>query len=126
MKRDIANREDIDLLMKVFYRRLLEDNSINYIFTDVVKIDIETHIPVIADFWESILFNRNIYHNNPMKIHLEMQTKTPLLKHHFDTWLGYFNTTVDEMFEGSVASKAKERALSIATVMQIKISQQEN
>ncbi len=75
---------------------------------------------------EGVLFNRNIYHNNPMKIHLEMQTKTPLLKHHFDTWLGYFNTTVDEMFEGSVASKAKERALSIATVMQIKISQQKS
>ena len=125
MKKDIDNREDIDLLMNVFYGKLLKDDSINYIFTDVIKINIKTHIPVIADFWESILFNRNCYQNNPMKIHLDIQNKTPLLKHHFDTWLGYFNTTVDELFEGSIASKAKERALSIATVMQIKIAQRE-
>ncbi len=59
-----------------------------------------------------------------MKIHLDIQNKTPLLKHHFDTWLRYFIFTVDELFEGSVALKAKERALSIATVMQTKITQQ--
>ena len=125
MKKDIANRKDIDLLMNVFYARLLEDSTINYIFNDVVKINMETHLPVIADFWESILFSSISYSNNLMKIHLDIQNKTPLLKHHFDTWLGYFNTTVDELFEGSIASKAKERALSIATVMQIKIAQRE-
>ncbi len=124
MKEDIANREDIDRLMTTFYNKLLEDSSINYIFNDVVKINIETHIPVIAEFWESILFNRNIYHNNPMKIHLDLHTKTPLLRQHFETWLYHFNSTVDELFEGAIALKAKERALSIATVMQIKISQQ--
>ena len=124
MKKDIANREDIDLLVNVFYTKLLADNTINYIFTDIVKINLETHLPVIADFWESILFSSISYSNNLMKIHLDIQNKTPLLKHHFDTWLGYFNSTVDELFEGSVALKAKERALSIATVMQIKIAQQ--
>ncbi len=123
MKEDIASRKDIDLLMQIFYGKLLEDNTINYIFTEVMKIHIETHLPVIADFWESILLNKNIYHNNPMKIHMDIQNKTPLQKHHFDTWLGYFNSTVDELFDGTVAQMAKERALSIATVMQIKIAQ---
>jgi hemoglobin len=126
MKKDIADRKDIDLLMNVFYEKLLKDDSINYIFTDVVKINIKTHIPVIADFWESILFHKNIYQNNPMKIHVDMNNKTPLLKHHFDTWLFYFNSTVDELFEGSMALQAKERALSIATVMRVKIAQQKN
>ncbi len=98
MKKDIANREDIDLLVKTFYTKLLNDNTVNYIFTDVVKINVETHLPVIADFWESILLNRNIYNNNPMKIHLDIQHKTPLSKHHFDTWLFYFNATIDKLF----------------------------
>lgn len=124
MKKDIADREDIEMLLKAFYAKLLADDSISYIFNDVVKINMETHLPVIADFWESILFERNVYSNNPMKIHLEIQSKTPLLKHHFDTWLGYFSSTIDDFFEGRIASKAKERALSIATVMQIKIAQQ--
>ena len=126
MKKDITDREDIDRLMNVFYEKLLKDDTINYIFTDVAKIDIKTHIPVIADFWESILFNHDIYHNNPMKIHTDMNNQTPLLKHHFDTWLSYFASTVDELFEGSIALLAKERALSIATVMQVKIIQQKS
>ena len=37
MKKDIADRKDIDLLMSIFYEKLLKDNSINYIFTDVIK-----------------------------------------------------------------------------------------
>lgn len=123
MKKDIVDRKDIERLLKAFYEKLLADDTISYIFNEVVKIDVETHLPVITDFWESILFERNVYSNNPMKIHLEIQDKTPLLKHHFDTWLNYFTSTIDELFEGSIASKAKERALSIATVMQIKIAQ---
>ncbi len=44
MKKDIANRDDIDLFVNVFYTKLLCDNTINYIFTDVVKINVEKHI----------------------------------------------------------------------------------
>ena len=124
MKKDIIDRQDIDLLLHTFYDELLKDNTINYIFIDVVKIDMEVHIPIIANFWESVLLHKNLYHNNPIKIHLDMNQKTPLLKHHFDTWLHYFISTVDKLFEGDVATMAKERAISIATVMRIKIAQQ--
>ena len=48
--KDIATRGDIELLMNTFYERLLADENISYIFTDVAKLDIKTHIPVIADF----------------------------------------------------------------------------
>ncbi|MEO6455437.1 MAG: group III truncated hemoglobin, partial [Ginsengibacter sp.] len=72
MKKDIADRQDIDLLLHTFYNELLKDNTINYIFTDVVKIDMEVHLPIIANFWESILLHKNLYHNNPIKIHLDM------------------------------------------------------
>src|SRR5438105_3308094 len=112
MKKDISTREDINHLMEVFYDRLLKDDSINYIFTDVAKLDIKTHITVITDFWESILFNKNVYRNNPMKIHLELDEKSPLLKHHFDTWLKYFTSVADELFEGSTTELAKQRAVS--------------
>ena len=61
MKKDITDRKDIELLVDIFYERLLKDDSINYIFTDVAKIDIKTHIPVITDFWESILLNKITY-----------------------------------------------------------------
>ena len=122
-KKDITTREDIELLMNTFYSRLLADESINYIFTDVARINMQTHMPILADFWESILLNKNVYQNNTMKIHMDLNEKAPLTKTHFDTWLNHFNTTVDELFEGNIALLAKQRARSVATIMQIKIAQ---
>jgi hemoglobin len=124
MKKDIATREDIELLLKAFYDKILKDEAINYIFIDVAKMDIEKHIPVIADFWESVLLNKNIYHNNPMKIHVDLNEKTPLTKEHFNIWLSHFNTAVDELYTGEIALLAKQRAKSVATVMQIKMSKE--
>ena len=123
MKKDIAIREDIELLMNLFYERLLADDAISYIFTDVAKLDIRTHIPIIADFWETVLLNKNVYHNNTMKIHLDLNDQTPLTKQHFNVWLSHFTKTVDELFEGDTALRAKQRAQSVATIMQIKIAQ---
>lgn len=121
MKTDITGRQDIELLLTTFYSRLLKDETVNYIFIDVAKVDMETHVPIIADFWESLLFERNLYRNNAMKIHLDLNGKTPLERHHFETWLHHFNSTLDELFQGPVAARAKERALSIATMMQIRL-----
>jgi hemoglobin len=122
-KKDIENRDDLLLLMQQFYKKLLVDDSISYLFTDVAKINLNHHFPVLVDFWDSILFQSDTYHKNAMQPHLALHQKAPLQKHHFDTWLGYFKQTVDELFDGQTAFIAKERATSIATVMQIKISQ---
>ena len=122
-KKDIENREDLHLLMQAFYKKLLSDDSINYLFTDVAKIDILQHIPVLVDFWDSILFKADTYRKNAMQPHMILHQKSSLQKSHFETWLRYFKETVDELFEGEIAFMAKERATSIATVMQIKISQ---
>ena len=123
MKNDIAGREDLLKLVSLFYKKLLADNSINYIFTDVAKIDLPHHLDTLVDFWDNILFQNDVYRKNAMQPHMQLHHQTPLQKHHFETWLRYFNETVDELFEGEKAFMAKERALSIATVMQIKISQ---
>lgn len=122
-KKDIANRDDLLLLMQEFYKKLLADASINYLFTDVAKIDLVHHLPILVDFWDSILFQSGTYQKNAMQPHMALHQQSPLQKHHFEKWLGYFKGTVDELFEGEMAFLAKERATSIATVMQIKISQ---
>jgi len=122
-KKDIANREDILLLMQVFYKKLLTDDSINYLFTDVAKINLSHHLPVLVDFWDSILFQSNSYQKNAMQPHIALHQKSPLQKKHFETWLRYFKTSVDELFSGDNAFIIKERATSIATVMQIKTIQ---
>lgn len=118
---DITKRADIELLMKAFYTKLLADPAISYIFTDVAKLDLEAHLPHLADFWEQTLFYRGTYRKNVLQIHLDLNTKATLTDEHFAIWLKYFNQTVSELFSGPVAETAKTRAESIATVMKIKL-----
>src|SRR4030095_3805526 len=123
MKKDISNREDLLKRLTHFYNKLLADKSISYLFTDIARIDLPHHLDILVNFWDSVLFQNDVYRKNAMQPHLILHQQSPLQKHHFQTWLTYFNESVDELFEGEIAFRAKERALSIATVMQIKISQ---
>lgn len=121
--KDIETRADLEVLLREFYKRLLADNTINYIFTDVAKMDLEEHLPVITSFWEMSLFHTGEYRNNPMQIHMDLNSKEKLTEGHFNTWLDHFYTTTDNLFSGPNAEKIKTRALSIATIMKIKLSQ---
>jgi hemoglobin len=121
---DIESRADIEVLMKTFYTAMLQDDLLGPVFTEVAKIDLDEHLPILADFWESILFDRPVYSRNTMQPHLHLHARTPLHKAHFDRWLHYFNQALDTLFAGPKATLAKQRALSVATVMQIKIAQQ--
>ncbi|WP_306353148.1 group III truncated hemoglobin [Flavobacterium sp. '19STA2R22 D10 B1'] len=118
---DITSRKEIETLMSAFYSKLLIDNSINYIFTEVAQINMEEHLAIIVDFWEQSLFHKGNYNRNVLEIHLNLNQKMKLTESHFATWLATFNSTVDLLYKGDNAEKIKTRALSIATVMQIKL-----
>lgn len=120
-KRDIQQRADIEILMRAFYNTLLKDDAMAHIFNDVAQIDLEAHLPNIVSFWEGVVFNTGDYRNNVMQLHLNLNAKAPLRKERFETWLEVFYGSVDGLFEGSNAEKIKTRALSIATVMQVKM-----
>lgn len=123
---DIESREDIVILVDSFYIRVLQDKVIGYLFTDIAKINMDEHMPKMYDFWETTLFHKSIYKGNPMTVHLHLNKKEALKKQHFDRWLLLFSKTVDELFIGNNAELAKTRALSIATIMQVKIHQSHN
>ncbi len=122
MKNDIRTRGDIDILITAFYERVKPNKEIGYIFTDVVHMDWDKHIPVIVDFWETILLDNPVYQKNAMEVHYDLNKKVPLQKIHFDTWLALFTSTVDDLFEGTTANLAKKRAKSIADVMLFKMT----
>ena len=114
---DIENRADIDLLMQRFYSAAMADDVIGYIFTDVAKLDLEHHLPVIGDFWETIVFQTGAYARhgrNPLEVHGHLNEKTPLLPEHFERWLQIFNGTTDSLFSGERADFIKLRAEAIA------------
>lgn len=121
--KDIENREDIDRLMWSFYDRMMVDPVIGFIFTHYAKLDLKTHIPIIADFWETILFQKPVYKRGPkvMEVHFDLNKKIQLRKQHFSRWIFLFHKTIDELYCGTKAGLAKERSVSIAKLMQNRI-----
>lgn len=122
MKRDISSRKDIELLVDAFYTKVLADQSISFFFTRIVPVDFEKHLPVMYDFWENIVFHTGAYEGNPMEKHKKIHQQHAMSAAHFERWLQLFKETVNEMYEGEKAELIKHRAISIATVMQIKFS----
>lgn len=120
---DIQNQDDLYLLVAEFYKKLLSDNSISYIFTDVVKIHLEEHLPILVTFWSQAILGTGGYVKNLTQIHLDIDEKEHLTPELFKIWLNHFFKAVDENFKGENSEKIKTQALSIATIMQIKIAQ---
>jgi hemoglobin len=121
MKKDISNRADIQQLVDTFYMKVRADETIGYLFNEVAQVNWEEHLPRMYDFWENILFQTGGFKGNPMGAHVQLHEKSPLTAEHFARWQHLFLATVDELFEGEKAELIKQRARSIATMMQIKV-----
>ncbi len=117
----IKSREDITLLVSTFYTTAMKDELIGHFFTDMAKIDLESHLPVMYDFWESILFHKAIYKGNPMTKHMVLDQKSPMEPIHFDRCLSLWKQTVNQLFDGEIAEEAKTRAEMIKSLMQHKV-----
>lgn len=118
--KDIETREDIDKLMQAFYAKAMTDEEIGFYFTEVIPLNLEQHLPVIAGFWENVLFGTDSYQGNPMKVHEHIHHLSAFTEKHFNKWLYLFSTITDELFKGDNAELIKQRATSIATIMKIK------
>ena len=121
MKKKIENFEDVQLLVRSFYNKVLEDEMLYPFFSYVKKHHWDKHLDVLDNFWNNILFYSGDYYGNPLEVHRTMNHFSRLESKNFDRWIKLFNETVDELFEGEKAELAKQRAFSIATVMRIRI-----
>jgi hemoglobin len=119
--RDIENRDDIIHLVNTFYTDVKADKTIGNIFTKVVAVDWDAHLPKMYDFWEGILLGGGAFKGNPMQAHIGLSKKTEMGKGQFDAWQTIWNKTIDTLFEGDKAAEAKLRANNIAQLMLYKI-----
>lgn len=121
MKHDIQNKNDIIQLVDTFYDKVKADALIGHFFSEVMKVNWEKHLPKMYNFWDNVVFYTNNYSGNPMQVHKNIHALHPFTGGDFKQWYQLFVQTVDELFEGDNAALIKQRALSIATIMQIKI-----
>ena len=109
--------------MVAFYELLLTDKKMLPFFEDIVTQNhLEDHLEVISDFWNDILFDTTTYKNNTMQKHLDKNAFVKFEKAHFEIWTSYLFQTIDTYFEGETSERMKNRATSIATVMQLKMN----
>lgn len=121
-KKDISCREDIECFIQNFYKEVMLDDTIGIIFTEIVPINWAHHIPVITDFWESVLLDNPVYKNNAMAVHYALNDIFPLKPAHFEAWLKIFYSELDRLYDGPVSELAKKRAKSIADLMLYKMT----
>lgn len=122
MKKDIQTRNDLYLIVEEFYKKLLVNKELKHFFIKFNSPEtLKAHLSILVDFWDNVLFYSGTYQKNAMKPHLEMNLITPIKKEHFKIWLMLFNESVDNHFIGENATVIKNRALSIATVMELKV-----
>ncbi|RYG07647.1 MAG: group III truncated hemoglobin [Chitinophagaceae bacterium] len=126
MKSDIKDRNDIILLVDTFYFHVQKNIKIGWIFTDLVKVEWKHHLPKMYDFWESVLFGKATYKGNPMLTHFDINKQTALKEEEFNTWKKLFFNTVDELFAGENAETIKQKAESIADLMNFKLNSPES
>lgn len=118
MKKDIQDKNDIILLVNHFYKSVKSNNVLAAHFESV---DWVTHLPLMYNFWEHMLFYKGSYSGNPMQTHQNIHKHKPISSAQFEAWRKLFTETVNDLFEGEMANLAIQRALSMATVMEIKL-----
>ncbi len=122
-RKDIETRLDIELLVNTFYDKVREDESIGFIFNEVAEVDWPKHLPVMYNFWESVLLSNPVYRGAPIPKHIALDKKVALHPAHFTRWKQLFFSTLDELFEGEKVAEARRRVNLMEPLMLHKIEQ---
>ena len=113
-KKDIENRHDIELFVNRFYDKVKDDELLGPVFKN---LNWPHHLPIMYNFWSSLLLGDQTYSGNPLQKHLSLDIDSK----HFEQWLKLFTQTLDENFWGEKATEAKLRAQSIAHIFQLRM-----
>jgi hemoglobin len=122
MKKDIIHIDDIKLLVDRFYGKIREDNLLKNIFNDKIQDRWPQHLEKMYRFWQTVLLEEHTYYGSPFLPH----AKLPVSKEHFNGWLKLFNETVDELFIGEKANRAKWQGERMAEMFHSKIEYYKN
>ena len=121
-KQDIRNMEDIKLLVESFYGRVRKDKLLKDIFNERIRDRWPAHLEKMYRFWQTVLLEEHTYYGSPFVPH----AKLPVDVQHFEQWIKLFYETVDELFAGEKATKAKWQGERMARMFHSKIEYYKN
>ncbi len=97
-RHDIESAEDIHLLVESFYAQIRKDSMLGPLFNITAAIN-----------WDH---------------HLQLYSRIQYQQEHMDRWLTLFDMTIEELFCGVTANKAKHWARGIARNLENQIARQ--
>lgn len=117
MEKDIEGFEDVQLLVNTFYDKVREDELLADIFNSKIQEKWPEHLEKMYRFWQTVLLEEHTYIGSPFLPH----AKLPVSKEHFERWLKLFGETVDMLFTGDKAERAKWQGERMAAMFHSKI-----
>ena len=123
MKR-IEARQDIQLLVTQFYAKVRADDALGPIFNTVIPEEKwPEHLDKLTDFWETSLLGVQKYKGNPLlkHQHADAVVGNTIENEHFGKWLYLWFQTLDELFIGELAQRAKDAARNMSIVQFVAI-----
>ncbi|WP_289053083.1 group III truncated hemoglobin [Carboxylicivirga marina] len=127
-KSNLQTRDDIEKLVRTFYSKVQIDDLLGPFFNKMIKSDEEweKHYQLLTAFWELNLMDKKGFDGNPARAHnkVDKSFMHSITTKHFDRWVELWTLTIDNLFEGEYADKAKLRAQNMAKGMYKKILDQ--
>jgi hemoglobin len=117
MKKDIETIEDIRQMVDLFYSNIRQNKLLKNIFEEVIQDKWDLHLDKMYRFWQTVLLDKHTYHGSPFVPH----AKLPVDSIHFQTWINIFSETVDSLFDGEKADRAKWQGTRMAEMFESKI-----
>ncbi len=116
--KEIKNRTDIETLVNTFYAKIRRDNLLGPIFNKHIPEEKwPEHLSKLSDFWETNLFGVSKFKGNPTLKHIivDENLNHTIEQTHFEQWLTIWFTTIDKLFTGELATKAKNASRNMAS-----------
>jgi hemoglobin len=115
--RDVATENDIGVLVRRFYRAAIPDSLLGPVFTQF-GVDWSRHLPKLVAYWEHVLLGSPGSATNTIAAHAAVQRVAPFGPAHIARWIELWEETVDELYIGPVADRAKARARQVGRALQ--------
>ncbi len=120
--KDIERLDDIRVLVDSFYGKVQRDPILKDIFNRVIQDRWPQHLEKMYRFWQTVLLEEQTYFGSPFLPH----AKLPIEVEHFNQWLKLFYETVDELYIGKNAERAKWQGGRMAEMFHSKIQHSRN
>ncbi|MBK5209261.1 MAG: group III truncated hemoglobin [Flavobacteriaceae bacterium] len=116
--KEIQDRADIFLLVSTFYIKIRKDTLLGPIFNShITEAQWPNHLEKLTDFWTTNLLGISCFKGSPMQVHktVDENLNYTIEPNHFGQWLQLWFATIDSLFEGELANKAKKSARRMST-----------